>query len=93
MKRAALWLLLTLLAGTAAWWGWRLFGPQPAPLDLTKHDGQTIDFSSGQPVVKDSPGDKAALEKAAAEMAEAAKGVTFEAPKKKPEQSPAPPKP
>jgi hypothetical protein len=115
MKRAATWLLLLLLAGSAVWWGWRRFGPQPAapvvarpatpvvampaapvvarpatPVDLAKHDGQTIDFSSGQAVVKDSPEDKAALEAAAKEMAEAVKGVTFDAPQKKP--APAPPK-
>ena len=102
MKRAATWLLLLLLAGGAAWWGWQRFGPQPAapvaaqpaaPVDLVKHDGQTIDFSSGRPVVKDSPEDKAALEKSAKEMAEAAKNVTFEAPKKKAEPSRAPAKP
>ncbi len=85
MKRTVTRLLALLLAGAAVWWGWRRFGPPPAPVDLTRHDGQTIDFSSGRPVVKDSPGDKAALDKAAQEMAEAAKGVTFEAPRKKAE--------
>jgi len=92
MKRVVTGLLLLLLAGATAWWGWRRFGPQPAPpVDLAKHDGETLDFSSGQPVVKDSPADKAALDKAAKEMAEAAKDVTFEAPKKKAEPPPAPP--
>ena len=61
------------------------------PVDLEKHDGKTIDFSSGQPVVKDSPEDKAAMDAALKDMAEATKDVTFEAPKKKME-SPAPPK-
>jgi hypothetical protein len=69
--------------------------PSPAtaePVDLTKHDGQTIDFSSGQPVVKDSPADRAALEKAAKEMEEATKDMTFTPPKpKEPEQKPAEP--
>ncbi len=88
MKRVFPWLFLLLLAGAAAWWGWTRFGPRPAPVDLTKHDGQTIDFSSGKPVVKSSPEDKAALEKAAKEMEEAAKSITFEVPKKKPEPPP-----
>jgi len=100
MKRVVTGLLLLLLAGATAWWGWRRFGPQPvppvaakpaAPVDLAKHDGETLDFSSGKPVVKDSPADKAALDKAAKEMAEAAKDVTFEAPKKMAEPPPAPP--
>lgn len=94
MKRAVTWLLLLLLAGAAAWWGWKRSRPQPAPpvavkpaepVDLAKHDGETIDFSNGQPVVRNSPADKAALDKAAKEMAEAAANVTFEAPKKKAE--------
>ena len=65
-------------------------GPSAAPVDLAKHDGQTIDFSSGKPVVRDLPEDKAALDKVTKEMAEATKDVTFEAPKKEPE--PVPPK-
>jgi hypothetical protein len=91
MKRAATGLLLLLLAGAAVWWGWRRFGAKP-PVDLAKHDGQTIDFSTGRPVVKDSPADQAALEKATREMAEAAKGVTFDAPIRQPGPSPVPPK-
>jgi hypothetical protein len=91
MKRVVTWLLLLLLAGAAAWFGWRRFEAKPPPpVDLTKHDGKTIDFSSGKPVVKDTPEDRAALEKAQKEMAEATKGVTFQAPNKKPEPPPAP---
>lgn len=58
--------------------------PAPAatpPVDLTKHDGQTIDFSTGKPVVKNTPEDQAVIDAAVKEMAEAAKDVTFEAPK------------
>jgi len=70
----------------------RTLAPEPPaanpPVDLTKHDGQTIDFSSGKPVVKSTPADQAAVDAAVKEMAEAAKDVTFEAPKK-----PAPAKP
>ncbi|AOS44398.1 hypothetical protein Verru16b_01460 [Lacunisphaera limnophila] len=66
---------------------------QPAPpVDLTKHDGQTIDFSSGQPVVKNSPEDQAAIDAAAKDLAEATQGVTFKtAPP--PPPPPAEPKP
>ena len=69
-------------------------GVLPAePVDLTKHDGETIDFSSGHPVIRNSPEDQAALEAAAKELAEATKDITFEAPKKKAVPPPAPPKP
>lgn len=59
----------------------------PPTVDLTQHDGKTVDFSSGQPVVKNTPEDQAAIAAAKRDMAEALKDVTFEAPKKK---SPAP---
>lgn len=59
---------------------------QPAPpVDLTKHDGKTIDFSSGQPVVKDSPEDRAAIAAALKDMEEATKETTFGPPPKKDE--------
>ncbi len=57
-----------------------------------KNERKTIDFTSGKPVVKDSAEDKAAIDAALKDMAEATKDVTFEAPKKKPELPPAPPK-
>lgn len=56
----------------------RTHAPAP-PVDLTKHDGQTIDFSSGQPVVKNTPEDQAALAAATKDIAEATQGVTFKA--------------
>jgi hypothetical protein len=57
--------------------------PGPAPVvDLTQHDGQTIDFSSGQPVVKNTPEDQAAMDAALKDMQAATKDVTFEAGKK-----------
>ncbi len=68
--------------------------PAPAakPIDLTKHDGAAIDFSSGWPVVKDTPADRAAVAQAVKEMDEATKDVTFEpAPPKTPDKPPAPP--
>ena len=69
----------------------RTLAPEPpmaGPVDLTQHERKTIDFSSGQPVVKDSPEDRAAIDAALKDMAEAAKGVTFEA-KPKPAAEPA----
>lgn len=58
----------------------------PAPyVDLARHEGQTIDFSSGQPVVKDSPEDRAAIAAALKDMEEATKDVTFGPPPKPPE--------
>ena len=65
--------------------------PAASPVDLTQHDGQTIDFSSGTPAVKDTAEDRAAIEQAVKDMAEAVKGVTFGPPAKKAE--PLPPEP
>lgn len=61
-----------------------------APVDLTQHDSQTIDFSSGRPVVKDTAADRAAIEQAKRDMAEAVKGVTFGPPAKPAVPPPAP---
>lgn len=62
--------------------------PGPAtgaePVDLTKTDGKTVDFSSGRPVVKDTPEDKAVIDAALKDMEEARQAVRFE---------PAPPPP
>lgn len=58
---------------------------EPVVLGTAETERKTIDFSSGQPVVKDSPEDQAALEAALKDIAEASKGVTFEpAPKTMP---------
>jgi len=95
MKRAAAWSLLLLLLGGVAWLGWKKFGPPPAPVapvDLARHDGETIDFSSGKPVVKNSAADRATTEQAVKEMEEAAKSVTFGPAKKQPEPAPVPSK-
>lgn len=58
----------------------------PPEVDLAKHEGQTIDFSSGKPVVRDSPADQAALKQGLREIEEATKDVTFEAPKPAPKK-------
>lgn len=67
----------------------RTLAPEPpaAPVDLTQHERQTIDFSSGRPVVKDTPEDRAALEAALKDMAEATKDVKF-TPAPKPAETP-----
>lgn len=62
--------------------------PRAESVDLTKTDGKTIDFSSGQAVIKDSPEDRAAIEAALKEMEEARKEVTFP-----PRPAPAPARP
>ncbi len=43
------------------------------------NEGKTIDFSSGQAVVKDTPADRAALEAALKDIKEAEQNVKFEA--------------
>ena len=63
----------------------RTLAPEP-PVDLTKTDGKTVDFSSGRPVVKDAAADQAAIDAAMKDIREAAQGVTFEAAR----QAPAP---
>lgn len=85
-----------LLAAAAVFWALRFarrsapMPPPPAartvappanpPVDLARHDGQTIDFSSGRPVVQDTPADRAALDRALKEMQTAAGDVTFAPP-------------
>ncbi|MDQ5977122.1 MAG: hypothetical protein QG602_94 [Verrucomicrobiota bacterium] len=53
---------------------------------------KTVDFSSGQAVVKDSAEDRAAIDEAMKDIAEATKGVTFE-PAKKPKDATPPKQP
>lgn len=50
--------------------------PPPAPVAIK--DGQTIDFSTGQAVVTETEEDRAAMDKAQREMAEATADVTFQ---------------
>jgi hypothetical protein len=65
----------------------------PPPVDLTEHDGKTIDFSSGKPVIKDTPEDRAAIAEAQQEMDAAVRGITFDPPPKRFELPPTPPAP
>jgi hypothetical protein len=90
-RRLWLWLVL-LVAAALLFWLDRLerqtvarSRPAPAPvarpaepIDLAKHDGAAIDFSSGRPVVKNTPADRAAVARAVKEMEAAAKDVTFQ---------------
>ena len=48
--------------------------------EIAIQDGKTIDFSSGKPVVKDTPREKAIMASAVKEMSAAAKDVTFAPP-------------
>ncbi len=50
---------------------------QDVTLDATT-ERKTVDFSSGQPVVKDSDADRAAIDEAMKDIAAASKEVTFE---------------
>jgi hypothetical protein len=54
----------------------RTLAPEP-PVDLTKTDGKTVDFSSGRPVVKNEAADQAAIAAAMKDINEATQGVTF----------------
>ena len=74
-----------------AWWLQRRSAPVPPP-KVTIQDGKTIDFSSGKPVVKDTPGEKAIIAAAVKEMDEAAKGVKF-GPTAPPSKKPKTPEP
>jgi hypothetical protein len=75
--RRALSLAVSALVTAAALWS---YAAQPRPVAVVPiQDGKTIDFSSGTPVVKDSPADRAAMDAAVKEMDAAAKDVTFPA--------------
>ena len=101
MKRALPWLLVVMLVGAFGWVLWQRLhplaaapvaakpGPAAEPVMLGgANERKTIDFSSGQPVVKDTAADQAAIDAALKDMAEATKNVTFEAPAKKPAPAP-----
>ncbi|HEY8994365.1 MAG TPA: hypothetical protein VIM71_06880 [Lacunisphaera sp.] len=64
---------------------------EPVALGTATTERKTVDFSSGKPVVKDSAEDKAAIDAAMKDIAEASQSVTFDSPPKQPAQ-PAPTK-
>jgi hypothetical protein len=80
------WLLLAVAAGVllSRWWQ---SPPNPAGI-VPIEEGKTIDFSSGQPVIKDEAADRAAVGKAQREMDEAAANITFAPTKPAPAESP-----
>jgi hypothetical protein len=74
--------------------------PPGSPLpEVAIQDGKTIDFSSGKPVVKNSPAEQAIIDEAVKEMDAATKDVTFSptaapsAEKSAADSSSSPPKP
>ncbi len=79
MKKILLWLLVL---AAAIFLGFRLLRPRPAPLSTKTtveiRDRATIDFSTGEPVVRDDAAEKAIIDAAVKEMNEAAKNITFE---------------
>jgi hypothetical protein len=81
MNRRRRWLWLVIFAVVAVMLvclrRYKRLSVTPPPVDLSRHDGETIDFSSGKPVVKNSAADRAVLDKTVQEMDEAAKTVTF----------------
>jgi hypothetical protein len=101
------WPWLLVLVAVGMWFGWRATrrqtagAPAPAanrpppapPLDLARHDGAAIDFSSGRPVIRNSPADRAAVARAVRAMDEAAKDVTFQPAAAPPAPTPAGAKP
>ena len=74
-------LLIGAAATAAALWAYasqpRTPGRTAEPVAI--QDGKTIDFSSGRPVNRDGPADKAALEATVKEIDAASKDVTFPA--------------
>lgn len=57
---------------------------EPVLLGTATTERKTVDFSSGRAVVKDSAEDKAAIDAAMKDIAEATQSVTFDPPPKKP---------
>lgn len=70
------WLIALLAVGLGLAAAWRWQQSRPAPVTSIQ-DGKTIDFSSGQSVVRDDAADRAALEKAKREIDEATADITF----------------
>jgi hypothetical protein len=81
MKKILLWLLALTLAIIV---GYRFLLPRPQPPPASARttveirDRATLDFSTGQPVVRDDAAEKALIDAVVTEMNEAAKNITFE---------------
>ena len=78
MKSKSVWLVLAVLAVIAlgGWLRHRQAASAANP-EVAIQDGKTLDFSSGRPVVKDSPAEKKIIDSAVKEMDDAAKNVAF----------------
>ncbi len=95
MKRRLMYFVIGVLAGMVGGYFYlRHRAEPPAAVDplpeVAIQEGKTIDFSSGKPEIRDDPADRAALEKAKAEMDEATQDVVF-APTKPADAAPAAP--
>jgi hypothetical protein len=78
MKSKFLWLTLAIVAALAVvWFATRPPPPKPPPFKpvVSIQDHATIDFSSGQPVVRRSAEEKAIIDAAVKEMDEAARNI------------------
>ncbi|MCX6954283.1 MAG: hypothetical protein NTV51_19195 [Verrucomicrobia bacterium] len=82
MKSRLLWVFaaVAVLSAAALFVARKQLSPGRRHPDVAIQDGKTIDFSSGQPVVKDSDKEKADIARAVKEMEEAAKDVSFSPP-------------
>lgn len=79
MKRPLIFLVVILVAVIAArWWFQRArHVPAPPPATVTIQDRATIDFSSGQPVVRDNAAEQALIDAALKDIEAAAKNIKF----------------
>ncbi|HYP16687.1 MAG TPA: hypothetical protein VEQ65_05705 [Opitutus sp.] len=78
MKRPLILLaVMILLVVAATWWLQRLRNPASRPPPVTIQDRKTIDFSSGKPVVKDNPAERALIDAAMKDIQDAAKNIHF----------------
>ncbi len=79
MKRPLILLVLILAAVVAArWWFQRARQvPAPPPTVVTIQDRATIDFSSGQPVVKNDDAEQALIDAALKDIDDAARHIKF----------------
>jgi hypothetical protein len=83
MKRRLMYFVIGVLAGMIGGYFYLRHRAEPPaavePLpEVAIQEGKTIDFSSGKPEIRDTPEDRAALEKAKAEMDEATKDMVFQ---------------
>ncbi len=79
MKRPLILLVVILAAVIAArWWFQRArHVPTPPPALVTIQDRATIDFSTGQPVMRDDAAEQALIDAALKDIDAAAKAIKF----------------